>query len=105
MKVKSNKKFPPVTFDPTSAQRYQPLKMDRCQILGVPVLSLFKQELCLLVRKRWIRRCFCALAVFVVASSVLIWWLLWHAWLITHSCTDVSSREYLNELVNVLLSL
>jgi hypothetical protein len=69
--------------------------------LGVPVLSLFKQELCLLFRKRWIRRCFCALAIFVVACSVLIWWLLWHSWIVTHSCTDANSRKYLSDLVNI----
>lgn len=68
------------------------------------MLSLFKQEICLLVSKRWIRRCFCALAIFVIASSVLIWWLLWHAWYLTHSCTDANSREYLSDLVNIPIS-
>ena len=78
--------------------------MDRCRVLDIPVLSLFKQEIFLLVRKRWIWRCFCALTIFVIASSVLIWWLLWHAWYLTHSCTDASSREYLSDLVNIPIS-
>ena len=73
----------------------------RLVILGVPVLSVFKQELCLVARKRWIRRCFCVLGIIVVFGSVLIWLGLRHFLnSVVHSCTDAGSRDYLDQLVS-----
>ena len=66
---------------------------------GEPVLALLKQEVCLLVRKKWIRRCFCGLTIFAIVVFVSISAFLYHA-IHLHSCTELNSREYLDKLVN-----
>lgn len=73
-------------------------------IFGVPVVSLFKQELCLIVRKRWIRRCFCVLGIFMFFGTALAWALVRHFLdKIVHSCTDQGSIEYLDQVVGLQL--